>query len=551
MINFLNISLFYIFIIVTSITITGYGKFFCRSFNINCSSLSLEIIFGCFFLGSLALVINFFFPINLIITNIILISGIILFFYYFKKINKEIKYFLIITLIAFITGIYETSNRPDAGLYHLPYISILNENKIILGLNNLHSRFGFTSFFQYTSSVFNNSFFSEKAIFFPNLILYASSLIYFFRLCINSNTSNELKILSLFFGISIAVDMNRFSEFGNDENAHMLFFIFITNFVIYFTKNNLDSKNLIKIIILLSLFLFMIKITYSILVLLVIFIIFNSFKNFKIFERLNIFLFFIFSLWIFKNFLISSCLIYPIENTCFDNLLWSNNFSIKESLSAEAWAKGYPDSEIKYKYKDYISNFKWFSTWFTNHFIFIVKKISVILPILFFIIISINRNGIIFKSSKGLKLIFIFNYIFILIWFLNFPVYRFGSGILISTIVVTFIYCLKNFNLINFSKITKIIIPLLILLIFSKNMNRIVDRIQNNYFNNPWINIYSDSYEKKINYKKVYFSNNQKKFYYTTKSGGICYYAPSPCTHLVKDLGHKEIASYNIIFKNY
>ena len=74
------------------------------------------------------------------------------------------------------------------------------------------------------------------------------------------------------------------------------------------------------------------------------------------------------------NFANTGCLIYPIENTCFDNLLWSNNFSIEESLSAEAWAKGYPDSKVNYKFVDYISNFEWFSTWLNNHFIFIIKK---------------------------------------------------------------------------------------------------------------------------------------------------------------------------------
>ncbi len=548
MINFLNIILFYIFILITSITITGYGKIFCKSFNIKCPSLSLEIIFGCFFLGCLALFINFFFPINLIIANIILILGVILFFYYFKSIKKEIKYFLVITLIAFITGIYETSNRPDAGLYHLPYISNLNENKIIIGLNNLHSRFGFTSFLQYVSSVFNNSFFSGKAIFFPNLIIYASSLLYFFKLFINSKSSNELKILSLFFLISIAVDMNRFSEFGNDENAHMLFFIFITNFIIYFSKNNLDSKNYIKIILLLSLFLFMIKITYSILILLLIFIILSSFKNFKFFEKFNYFLFFIFCSWIFKNFLISGCLVYPVNITCFDNLLWSNNFSIKESLIAEAWAKGYPDSKIKYEIENYVLNFNWFQTWFDNHFIFILKKISVILCILICIIFFINKDGKIFKKTKGLKLILYFNCIFFFIWFFKFPVYRFGSGILTSTIVITLIYFLKNFNLVNFSKITKIVIPLLILLIFFKNTNRLIDRVQNNNLNNPWINIYSDNYDKKIDYKKVYFINNNKKYYYSTSNNQICYYAPAPCSHITKKLQYKNILSYDLIF---
>jgi len=294
LINFFNILLFYIFILITSITITGYGKSFCKYFDIKCSSLSLEIIFGSFFLGCLALLINFFYPINTILTNLIFIIGVLLFFYSYKSNQNEIKYLLIITFIAFLTGIYETANRPDAGLYHLPYISNLNENKIIIGLNNLHSRFGFTSFLQYISSIFNNSFFSTKAIFFPNLIIYASSLIYFLRLSIDSKISNEIRVLALFFGISIAVDMNRFSEFGNDENAHMLFYIFITNFILHFYKNNFERSNYIKIILLLSLFLFMTKVTYSILIILVIYIIFNSLKTFKFLEKLNVFLFSIF-----------------------------------------------------------------------------------------------------------------------------------------------------------------------------------------------------------------------------------------------------------------
>ncbi len=552
MINFFNIVLFYIFILVTSITITGYGKIFSKLFNIDCSSLSLEIIFGCFFLGSLALILNFFFPINQIITNSILIFGVLLFFYNFKSIRKDLKYFLIVTFLAFITGIFETSNRPDAGLYHLPYISNLNENKIIIGLNTLHSRFGFTSFLQYISSVFNNSFFSTKAIFFPNLILYASSLLYFFKLCLNKKTTNEIKILSLFFGVSIAIDMNRFSEFGNDDNAHMLFFIFITNFLIYFSKSKIESHNYFKIIILLSLFLFMIKVTYSILILLIIFIIFNSFEKIKFFQKINFFLFFIFCLWILKNFFISSCLIYPIEITCFNDLLWSNNFSIQEGLGAEAWSKGYPDSKMKDEYIIYISNFNWLSTWINNHFIFILKKLSVILFILFCLIIFINRNGKLFKVNKAFKIVLYFNYIFCLIWFLNFPVYRFGSGILICTISITLIYIFKKFNIVNFSKIIKITIPLLILLLISKNANRVVDRIKNNYISNPWINIYSDSYEKKINYKKIYFVNNNSKYYFTTKNSEICYYSPAPCTHkVIKNLYYKKIAGYDLIIKNF
>ena len=134
-------------------------------------------------------------------------------------------------------------------------------------------------------------------------------------------------------------------------------------------------------------------------------------------------------------------------------MLWSNNFSIEESLSAEAWAKGYPDSKVNYKFVDYISNFEWFSTWLNNHFIFIIKKISVILSILVLIAIYINRNGKSLNSNIGFKIVLIFNLIFCLIWFLKFPVYRFGSGILISTIVITLVILLKNFNSDKFLRI--------------------------------------------------------------------------------------------------
>ena len=46
--------------------------------------------------------------------------------------------------------------RPDAGLYHLPFTKILNEEKLILGLSNLHFRFGHTSILQYGWTTLSN-----------------------------------------------------------------------------------------------------------------------------------------------------------------------------------------------------------------------------------------------------------------------------------------------------------------------------------------------------------------------------------------------------------
>ena len=47
-------------------------------------------------------------------------------------------YSIISTFIISILILESNVYRPDASLYHLPFINILNEEKIIFGLSNLH-----------------------------------------------------------------------------------------------------------------------------------------------------------------------------------------------------------------------------------------------------------------------------------------------------------------------------------------------------------------------------------------------------------------------------
>ena len=51
------------------------------------------------------------------------------------------------------------------------FIKILNENKIIIGLTNLHYRFGHTSIFQYISAIHVNFIFKEEFLNIPLAIL--------------------------------------------------------------------------------------------------------------------------------------------------------------------------------------------------------------------------------------------------------------------------------------------------------------------------------------------------------------------------------------------
>ena len=58
-------------------------------------------------------------------------------------------------------------------LYHLPYINILNESNLIIGLSNLHFRYGHISIIQYISAIYNNSIFTDNGILVPTAIYLA------------------------------------------------------------------------------------------------------------------------------------------------------------------------------------------------------------------------------------------------------------------------------------------------------------------------------------------------------------------------------------------
>ena len=57
-------------------------------------------------------------------------------------------------------------------MYHLPYTKIINDNKIIFGISNIHFRFGHTSILQYLNAIFNNYIFNSKGIIIPAAIIF-------------------------------------------------------------------------------------------------------------------------------------------------------------------------------------------------------------------------------------------------------------------------------------------------------------------------------------------------------------------------------------------
>ena len=123
-------------------------------------------------------------------------------------------------------------------LYHLPYTRIINENKLIIGISNVHFRFGHTSIIQYLNAVFNNYLFKDNGIIIPASIIFSSVVLYFLNQ-INKNISKKIYCYYTFLLLSfILYGYNRYSEFGNDTTAHLIF-LFLTSY--FFKRKFIDD----------------------------------------------------------------------------------------------------------------------------------------------------------------------------------------------------------------------------------------------------------------------------------------------------------------------
>ena len=112
-----------IYSLITNVMLYSYGHFLrYKNFTNQIGNINDRSILGCIFLSFLALILNFFLPLNKEVNTILLLIGII--FLLIKRKNnfkkKEILYIILTSVITSALLLYSNVNRPDAGLYHLP-----------------------------------------------------------------------------------------------------------------------------------------------------------------------------------------------------------------------------------------------------------------------------------------------------------------------------------------------------------------------------------------------------------------------------------------------
>jgi len=513
--------------------------------------ISFEYIIALFVLSNVSFLINFFFSLNKTLNTVIFLLPFLSIFYLNKdKLKKYLKFSLLFLIFVILLIGFDNINRPDAGLYHYPFISIINENKIIIGSANLHFRFGHTSILQYLSAVFNNHILNELGMLIP-VCAFLFSITLFFYDEINKNKNNYLLFFSFLFFFQILYDMNRYSYFGNDVPGHLIL-LFLSY---YFIKYKLSNLNNFVFISSLSLFAFQIKSTLIIIFLLPLFYLIFFKRKFFLFSIKNFILFFCFSLWLLKNVLISGCILFPMKVSCINKIYWNSSLAPsvhdvnKVSLENEAWAKGWPDREdVKKSYKEYIDT-GWKKTWLKIHGKLLFKKLAPLILLIFLIIIFISRKkNYMLKKKRIIKIKEkILLYIFLIgsiIWFAKFPAYRYGSSFIIGLVILSPFVLVERYYISNkLSKIFKYTAIILIATIGIKYLTKF--NLQNKF----WPNIYSydPKIEKPQNHKKVLI--NEKLFYFKAEKD-LCMYSPSPCTNLQvhEKLNLIEKSGYKIYF---
>tara|TARA_B100001057_G_C22816770_1_gene937760 strand:+ start:437 stop:1951 length:1515 start_codon:yes stop_codon:yes gene_type:complete len=469
--NLINQISYPVIILIILLSILGYGYILDRILNLKSKSIDLKnILFikGLIFSGTIGMVINFIFPISSQISILIIFLGLIIYIYYFiknKYKKKEYSFIFFIVLISFIYSFYAGVN--DDFDYHIKIINNYKNNNLFSIIHE--NRISYNPHWLFVNSIFSISLLSSS-LFAISSILY-SILIYDFYRLYKKSFSNKIAytgIISFLILIFFIGVLNKYKEIGTDIPGVIIsFYILLLIINNIFDKKQKISQEDVFTILLFSSFIFIIKITNSLIILFLIITIFHT--QLKKLKLKYIFLPLVLPLlWFFQNYIISGCLIWPIEFSCFQN----QELAKIETNIIEAFAKG--DINISLSI---LNSFNWIKIWLQNH---ITKMIETYL--LFFLIMTIpifyslvnipkkktNLWNEVLINVKNMNYLFLFSITTLanIIWFLNAPAYRFGIFYNLTLILLILLPFWKSIFTINFLFVKKFCSYVLILVVF-------------------------------------------------------------------------------------
>lgn len=435
--------MFFFYYCLITLSMIGYGILISKFINYKFSDYGTLGILGLIFFSIISYFSSFFISHGYLFNLLSLMIGIFsLVFYWLKNAISRIEIFKLISVfIVLFIFVLVGKNHDDFPYYHFPYTILLTEFAHPIGIGQLNNGFRSPSSLFFISSMF----------YYPNITYYLTHIvsvfilgfsnIYLLKIIFDKQLYKKnffINLLSLILFSFTNIFFYRLAEHGTDRSGMILIFlsIIILLQIINIKNDNSNSiKDNIKLLIIYICFTVTIKPFYLIYTPLLMIPLY--YKNTQklvfelIFSRTALIGFILIFFTIFYTFINSSCLIFPLSFTCFQNLSWSLDKQLVEEVKIwfELWSKSgaTPNFVIDDKL-NYINKFNWLSNWIDNYFY--NKVFDFILGIIFLSIIFIlffhKRKKLAYTKKKYL-LVYFFLLIFLIEWFLKHPTLRYGG----------------------------------------------------------------------------------------------------------------------------
>lgn len=433
MIELLSVSLFLL------AAVLGWGSLFQK---ITCMDEGfgwpLKGVLGLFFLSFLALMTNFFLPISQNVSFVLLVPGILCSIAQFVREPKSLIHSRTVAgllLLFLIAGYAITNNQySDVNAYHFPTVHWIQHSKLVLGLGNLQDRFAFNSLWHMASAVTN-----------PFLRLessndYASVLLLFLFFCSGWFVAPLIKPISWILRTVVLVIWGKDLLFLNlglpatDLPAALITILFLENLLTWLLVPEQKMQKRFLLIAFLFFFAVQVKLSQIFLFIPLLGVLWAKRRDFQRKQLAFIFLSGVVMVgtWLFRSILVSGCLVFPSQATCFPQLPWA--IPLAQVQSALDWIYAWP--RLQGVSRDQLGPLShWFPFWWdqqTTKKYFLLWLGSFVVYLFFKIKMAYaTASGEKDLLSNGAGLLTTACGLVLLCWFLQAPDIRFISGVFI------------------------------------------------------------------------------------------------------------------------
>ena len=494
----------------------------------------LYVFLGIFWYGNILFLINFF-----IATRYIFFIFFILLIFLerdaIKNIYRDNK-FTLFSMIFLVHSIVDNNPSQDANMYHFYLQNLISSQKIIFGLSNFDPLYGLASIFDYVASSFwigNNYGYIQLL----NLVVIASFFNFlYFNLISNKKIMTQFSLIIIVVGLldNLGFDGGRngflfIQEIGKFDNVYSILFLISTViFYVVITNNDRDSVNIYLLMYFVTFLSQIRSMGYLFFIFIIIYFYIRKFdvKPFSLFG-----LIFLNTAWLLKNFITTSCLVYPLNFTCvpYVDWYWPNQASHLSNIATSNNRNPNLES-IDFFSLGWVSEY-----WIHENYSYLLNFFLTFFVIKLLISIFSKKTNITKNNYHYLLIFCIFTYL--ISWLLIYPNYRFVSGIVLSIYTILNLKNLIDFEFknLNFKNISYIAVFFLII------SNIFLVRV------NSYTSFYSDlpsPENKEFLVTQPILLKRSDSFGY--KSTNFYCYASEECSNSVQSVNKKVISTYFI-----